>query len=125
MGKGLGDASKNPYLAKFTQLWFACYFERRLTRQKIDQADLISIVNDLTKYFASEGSKMNFRKAIPLLQGLNVLFSRKMALLIRDSELILRSMSEPTETILLNGADGANAAQQAKPSKKRAQKDGA
>lgn len=38
------DPSKNPYLAKFIQLWFACYFERRLTRQKVEQADLVSIV---------------------------------------------------------------------------------
>ena len=26
------DPAKNPYLEKFTQLWFACYFERRLTK---------------------------------------------------------------------------------------------
>ena len=34
------DPAKNPLIAKFTQLWFACYFERRLTRQKVENSDL-------------------------------------------------------------------------------------
>ena len=39
-----GDLRSNPLIAKFTQLWFACYFERRLTRQKIESADLETII---------------------------------------------------------------------------------
>lgn len=80
------DAANNPFVAKFTQLWFACYFERRLTRSKVENADLLAIVADLRKFFASDGAKVDFRRAVPLLQGLNVLFSRKMSFLVRDSE---------------------------------------
>mmetsp|Transcript_11701 Transcript_11701/g.15886 ORF Transcript_11701/g.15886 Transcript_11701/m.15886 type:complete len:220 (+) Transcript_11701:17-676(+) len=120
------DASKNPYLAKFTQLWFACYFERRLTRQVVEGTDLVSIVQDLTKYFASEGTKINFRRALPLLQGLHVLFSRKMAFTMRDSERVLKSMSEPSETIQLNqNGEGQDPLSKATKTKRKAQKDGA
>ena len=45
-----GDLRSNPLIAKFTQLWFACYFERRLTRQKIQSADLETIITDLKEY---------------------------------------------------------------------------
>lgn len=84
--------SRNKFLDKFTQLWFACYFERRLTRQKVEQADLITIVNDLMRYFSTieqtgqEKKRIDFRRAIPLLQGLHVLFSKKLQYLVKDSE---------------------------------------
>ena len=77
----------NEVLKKFAQLWFACYFERRLTKQKIEEADLSIIVRDLINYFNDQA--IDFRRAIPLLQGLHVLFSRKMAYLLKDSESVL------------------------------------
>ena len=45
-----GDMRSNPLIAKFTQLWFACYFERRLTRQKIESADLETIIKNLKEF---------------------------------------------------------------------------
>lgn len=62
---------------------------------------MVSIVQDLTQFFVSEGSKMNFRRALPLLQGLNVLFTRKMGYLLRDSQVVLKSMTEPSEVVKL------------------------
>ena len=79
--KPAGSKSNNPLVEKFTQLWFACYFEKRLTRQRIESADLVSIIRDLTEYFTREGTKVDFRRAVPLLQGLHVLYIKKFALL--------------------------------------------
>lgn len=52
-------------LQKFGQLWFACYFERRLTKQRVEEADLQVIVRDLISYFNDEA--VDFKRAIPLL----------------------------------------------------------
>ena len=93
--------SSNPLVAKFTQLWFACYFERRLTRQKIESADLKDITDKLREYIGSQGSKLDFRRAVPLLQGLHVLYCKKLGLLLRDSSHTLKNMSEPIEVIKL------------------------
>ena len=102
-------SSNNPLVEKFTQLWFACYFEKRLTRQRIESADLVSIVKDLSHYFTASSekkssAKVDFRRAVPLLQGLHVLYLRKLALLQRDSTLTLKNMSEPPEIIKLEEA---------------------
>ena len=83
----------NPLVTKFKQLWFACYFERRLTKQMIDNADLQAIIDDLFTYFTKKEagkSGVDFRRAVALLQGLHVLFSRKMASLVGDSKNMLR-----------------------------------
>ena len=60
-----GIAGDTGLVKKFTELWFACYFERRLTKQRVENADLSEIVNDLINYFKSD--KVDFRRAIPLL----------------------------------------------------------
>jgi len=38
---------------KFRQLWMACYFENRLTRNVIRQIDLKALVDDLIAYLES------------------------------------------------------------------------
>ena len=96
---------KNPFVEKFTQLWFACYYERRLTKQKVESAHLTTIIEDLRKYFASEN--VDFRRAIPLLEGLHVLFTRQVRYLAADSESVLKSMTDPTELIKVEGEEGA------------------
>lgn len=85
-------------LQKFSQLWFACYFERRLTKQRVEEADLQVIVRDLINYFADEA--VDFKRAIPLLQGLHVLFSRKMLYLLKDSEAMLSQMRNPVAELI-------------------------
>lgn len=60
---------------------------------------------DLRKFFASEGAKVDFRRAVPLLQGLHVLFSRKMGLLVRETEHTLKSMSNPIDVVKIEGED--------------------
>ena len=99
------DPTNNPIVSKFTQLLFACYYERRLTRAKVDSSDLLTIVDDLIKFFASEGAQVNFRRTVPLLQGLHVLFNRKISYLMRDSELTLKSMSDPIDGIKVEGTE--------------------
>ena len=39
--------------------------------------------------------RMDFRRTIPLLQGLHVLFSKKLQYLVKDSEHTLKSMNVP------------------------------
>jgi hypothetical protein len=89
---------ENQVLQKFAQLWFACYFERRLTKQRVEEADLQVIVRDLVNYFSTE--KIDFRRAIPLLNGLHILFSRKMAYLLKDSEAMLQQMRNPIADLI-------------------------
>lgn len=80
-------------LKKFAQLWFACYFERRLTKQKVEETDLSVIVKDLIGYFRAQ--TVDFKRAIPLLHGLHILFTRKMSYLLKDSEAMLQQMKNP------------------------------
>lgn len=40
--------------------------------------------------------RMDFRRTIPLLQGLHVLFSKKLQYLVKDSEHTLKSMNTPS-----------------------------
>ena len=103
---------KNPFVEKFTQLWFACYYERRLTKQKVEATDLNAIIGDLKRYFASED--VDFRRAIPLLQGLHVLFTRQIRYLLDDSKSVLKSMTDPTEVIKVEGEEGAGNAERSK-----------
>ena len=103
---------KNPFVEKFTQLWFACYYEKRLTKQKVEATDLNAIIGDLKRYFASED--VDFRRAIPLLQGLHVLFTRKIRYLLDDSKSVLKSMTDPTEVIKVEGEEGAGHAERSK-----------
>ena len=99
------QAQRSPFVDKFTQLWFACYYERRLTKQKVESAQLTTIIEDLRQYFASEN--VDFRRAIPLLEGLHVLFTRQVRYLVSDSESVLKSMTDPTELIKVEGEEGA------------------
>lgn len=56
------------------------------------------IVKDLINYFTQEA--IDFRRAIPLLQGLHVLFSRKISYLLKDSEAILQQMKNPIAELI-------------------------
>ena len=88
--------SSDSLIQKFTQLWFACYFERKLTRQKVCETDLNRIITDMISYFCRvDGTRVDFRRATPLLAGLHNLFIRRLAFLIRDSETTLKEMTEP------------------------------
>ena len=51
----------------FKQLWQACYFERHLTKQKVEQIDLDQIVKELISYFSELDDPQKFRKVAPLL----------------------------------------------------------
>lgn len=43
------DANESDAIVgKFTQLWFACFFERKLNKAKVLEVDLPQIVADLT-----------------------------------------------------------------------------
>ena len=83
----------------FTKLWQAAYFERRLTRQKVEEINLNEIVQELIKYYSESDIKVDFRRAVSLLQGLHVLYTRKMSYLLRDSEHLKKSMTDPLEVI--------------------------
>ena len=89
---------ENQLLQKFAQLWFACYFERRLTKQKVEEADLQVIVRELISYFSTE--TIDFKRAIPLLHGLHVLFSKKIHYLLKDSEEMLQQMKNPIADLI-------------------------
>ena len=86
---------KDTLLSKFTQLWFACYFEKKLTRQRVCDADLSLIISDLVSYFCRDVDRVDFRRATPLLTGLHNLFIKRLSLLMRDTETILKEMSDP------------------------------
>lgn len=88
-------APSDALIKKFTNLWFACYFERKLTRQKVCEMDLNQIINDLVTFFCTDENRVDFRRATPLLAGLHTLFVKRLAYLIRDSENILKEMSDP------------------------------
>lgn len=88
-------------LKKFTQLWFAAYFERKLTRAKVTEADLPQIVADLVSYFSSAvNQRVDFRRAGPLLLGLHNLFVRRLNYLVKDSQQTLKEMAEPLVQII-------------------------
>ena len=55
-------------------------------------------MRDLINYFADEA--VDFKRAIPLLQGLHVLFSRKMLYLLKDSEAMLQQMKNPVADLI-------------------------
>lgn len=38
-------------MKRFTQLWFACYFENKLTKSKVVDIDLPKIINELITFF--------------------------------------------------------------------------
>ena len=50
-------------------------------------------------YFNSESDKIDFRRATPLLIGLNNLYQRQMAFLLKDSQFVLKEMTEPVAVI--------------------------
>ena len=91
-------STERSMIAKFTQLWQACYFERRLNKHKVEEIDLAAIVADLIAYF--KDSDIDFRRAIPLLQGLHNLFLRKMNYLLKDSESVLSQMKNPIADLI-------------------------
>ena len=102
----INDPKSNHLVSKFTQLWSACYFERRLTRQKVEQIDLNEIVKDLIQYYTSQDVKIDFRRVVPLLQGLHVLFNRKVMYLVRDADNLKKNMSDPLDSINLDDKQG-------------------
>jgi hypothetical protein len=55
-------------------------------------------VKDLINYFSTE--KVDFKRAIPLLNGLHILFSRKMSYLLKDSEAMLQQMRNPIAELI-------------------------
>ena len=91
----LALAPSDAIIKKFTSLWFACYFERKLTRQKVCEMDLNQIIGDLVTFFCTDENRVDFRRATPLLTGLHNLFVKRLAFLIRDTENILKEMSDP------------------------------
>ena len=88
-----GFEGKPTFVQKFSQLWLACYFERKLTKQKVQDTDLAQIVESLIHFFEQE--QIDFRRAVPLLQGLHNLFLKKMSFLLKDSESLLTEMKNP------------------------------
>ena len=88
-------APSDALIKKFTSLWFACYFERKLTRQKVCEMDLNQIIGELVTFFCTDENRTDFRRATPLLTGLHNLFVKRLAYLIRDTENILKEMSDP------------------------------
>ena len=88
-------ATTDAILKKFTSLWFACYFERKLTRQKVCDMDLPLIISEMITFFCTDNDRVDFRRATPLLTGLHNLFVKRLAFLIRDTENILKEMSDP------------------------------
>jgi len=88
-------APSDALIKKFTSLWFACYFERKLTRQKVCEMDLNQIIGDLVTFFCTDENRVDFRRATPLLAGLHNLFVKRLAYLVRDTENILKEMSDP------------------------------
>jgi hypothetical protein len=87
--------SSDAIIKKFTSLWLACYFERKLTRQKVCELDLNQIIADMVTYFCTDVDRVDFRRATPLLSGLHNLFVRRLSFLVRDTEGILKEMSDP------------------------------
>ena len=55
------------------------------------------IIADLIAYFcrSDDSAKVDFRRATPLLAGLHNLFTRRLAMLVRDTESTLKEMSDP------------------------------
>lgn len=88
-------AQSDAIIKKFTSLWFACYFERKLTRQKVCETDLNQIIGDLVTFFCTDENRVDFRRATPMLAGLHNLFVKRLAYLVRDTENILKEMSDP------------------------------
>lgn len=50
-----GPPGNDELVKKFTQLWFACFFEKKLTRDSVLKADLPQIVADMNAYFNATG----------------------------------------------------------------------
>ena len=84
---------KQEIVDKFTQLWQACYFERKLTKMKVEQLDLESIILNLMEYFADQ--TIDLKKTLPLLQGLHNLFIRQANYNLKDGQEVLDMMSNP------------------------------
>jgi hypothetical protein len=72
------DITGEAFVTKFTQLWFACYFDRKLTKQKVQEADLSAIVAEMIAYFCKDSDRVDFRRATPLLTGLHNLFVKRL-----------------------------------------------
>ena len=114
------DPERSTFLDKFTQLWFACYFERRLTKQKVEDTDLVKVVQDLIVYFETLQStqQIDFRRTMPLIEGLHNLFVRKINYLLKDSESVLSQMNNPVaQFIKVEGSDQPNVRSNAKAAK--------
>jgi hypothetical protein len=86
-------------MKRFTQLWFACYFENKLTKSKVVEIDLPKIINELITFFTEDGERIDFRRATPLLIGLNNLFIKRLSFLMRETQTVLKEMSEPVTLV--------------------------
>ena len=95
-------------IKRFTSLWFACYFENKLTKNKVTEVDLPIIIKEMIASFGSEDNTLNFRKATPLLIGLHNLFVKRLNFLIRDSQNVLKEMTEPITLVTENASSVAN-----------------
>jgi hypothetical protein len=62
----LNSDMEKEVLDKFGQLWFACYFERRLTKKKVENIDLAKVISELSAYFGKQSS-IDFRRWLPAL----------------------------------------------------------
>ena len=62
----------------------------------------------LTDYFKKEDTKVDFRRAVPLLQGLHVLYCRKIGFLLKDSGHTLKTMSDPIDVIKVEAGQSNN-----------------
>jgi hypothetical protein len=57
--------------------------------------DLPLIISEMITFFCTDNDRVDFRRATPLLTGLHNLFVKRLAFLIRDTENILKEMSDP------------------------------
>ena len=86
-------------MKRFTLLWFACYFENKLTKTKVVYTDLPKIISEMIGYFSTGTDRIDFRRAVPLMVGLNNLFTKRLNFLMRDSQSVLREMSDPVTVV--------------------------
>jgi hypothetical protein len=58
----------------------------------------------MNSYFDSDGEKIDFRRATPLLIGLHNLFLKRLNFLINDTKFVLKEMTEPV-TVNVNRSE--------------------
>ena len=76
-----------------TNLWNACYFEKRITRPLLMQINLLALIRKLQAKV--EANRHDFRSLSPLIAGLAKLYQKKMQALLNDSSQTLESLKNP------------------------------